>query len=69
MQTPLRCGQGARQLPLFTTRLDLLVVAAPRDENLGGLPDVLARYAVSRAVVTSVPQMLLSGDNIRILFC
>ncbi len=45
----------ARQLPLFTPRIDLLVVAAPRDENLGGLPDVLNRYAVGRAVVTSVP--------------
>jgi competence protein ComEC len=42
----------ARQLPLFATRLDLLVVAAPRDENIGGLPDVLARYTVTRAVVT-----------------
>jgi competence protein ComEC len=45
----------ARQLPLFTTRIDLLVIAAPRDENLGGLPDLFSRYAVSRAVVTSVP--------------
>lgn len=45
----------ARQLPLFTTRIDLLVIAAPRDENIGGLPDALARYAVSRAVVTGIP--------------
>jgi competence protein ComEC len=45
----------ARRLPLFTTRIDLLVVAAPRDENLGGLPDLFSRYAVSRAVVTSIP--------------
>ena len=44
-----------RQLPLFTRALDLLVVAAPHDENLGGLPDLLARYQVKRAVVTSVP--------------
>ena len=45
----------ARQMPLFTTRIDLLVVAAPRDENIGGLPDMLARYTVGHAVVTSVP--------------
>ncbi|MBF8281244.1 MAG: comEC [Anaerolineales bacterium] len=45
----------ARQLPLFTPRIDLLVIAAPRDENIGGLPDLFSRYAVSRAVVTSVP--------------
>jgi competence protein ComEC len=45
----------ARQLPLFKTRIDLLVIAAPRDENIGGLPDALARYAVSRAVVTGIP--------------
>ncbi len=42
----------ARELPLFTSRLDLLVVAAPRDENLGGLPDALGRYTVGRALVT-----------------
>ncbi len=45
----------ARQLPLFTTRFDLLVIAAPRDENIGGLPEALARYTVSRAVVTGLP--------------
>jgi len=43
------------QLPLFTTRVDLLVVAAPRDENVGGLPDLLGRYQVKRALVTGVP--------------
>jgi competence protein ComEC len=43
----------ARELPLFTGRIDLLVIAAPRDENVGGLPDVLARYRVERALVTS----------------
>jgi len=43
----------ARELPLFTNQLDLLVVAAPRDENIGGLPDALARFRVTRAVLTS----------------
>jgi beta-lactamase superfamily II metal-dependent hydrolase len=42
----------ARELPLLMTRIDLLVVAAPRDENLGGLPDVLTRYNVGRAIIT-----------------
>jgi competence protein ComEC len=42
----------ARELPLFTTRLDLLVVAGPQDAHVGGLPDALARYAVTRVVVT-----------------
>jgi competence protein ComEC len=45
----------ARTLPLFTGRIDLLVVAAPRDENIGGLPEVLARFKVARALVTSAP--------------
>jgi competence protein ComEC len=40
------------QLPLFARDLDLLVVAAPSDENLGGLPEMLRRYTVRRAVVT-----------------
>jgi competence protein ComEC len=44
-----------RELPLFANQLDLLVIAAPRDENLGGLPDVLQRYTLGRAVVTSAP--------------
>jgi competence protein ComEC len=43
----------ARELPLFTNQLDLLVVAAPRDENIGGLPDALTRFWVTRAVLTS----------------
>jgi hypothetical protein len=42
----------ARELPLFTNRLDVLVVASPRDESLAGLPDVLKRYAVERALLT-----------------
>jgi competence protein ComEC len=43
----------ARELPLFTNQLDLLVIAAPRDENIGGLPDALARFQVTRTVLTS----------------
>lgn len=43
----------ARELPLFTNRLDLLVVAAPYDENIGGLPDALARFQVTRAALPS----------------
>lgn len=42
----------SRHLPLFHNRLDLLVVAGARDENVGGLPDVLARYGVDQALVT-----------------
>jgi competence protein ComEC len=42
----------ARQLPLFTRDLDLLVVASPRDESLGALPELLQGYAVKRVVVT-----------------
>ncbi len=43
----------ARHLPLFDARLDLLVIAGLRDENLGGLPDVLLRYQIDAAVVTA----------------
>jgi competence protein ComEC len=45
----------ARELPLFSARIDLLVIAAPGDEHVGGLPDVLTRYVVGRAVVTGAP--------------
>jgi competence protein ComEC len=43
----------ARELPLFTTHIDLLVIVAPGDESIGGVPDLLTRYRVTRAVVTS----------------
>jgi competence protein ComEC len=42
----------ARELPLFTNRLNVLVIASPRDESIAGLPDVLKRYAVDRAILT-----------------
>lgn len=43
----------ARELPLFTNQLDVLVVASPRDESIAGLTDVLKRYAVERALLTN----------------
>lgn len=43
----------ARELPLFTNRLDVLVIASPADEAIGGLPDVLKRYAIDRVILTS----------------
>jgi competence protein ComEC len=43
------------QLPLFASQIDLLVIAGAGDESLGGLPDMLARYAVNRVVVTASP--------------
>ncbi len=43
----------ARELPLFTNRLDVLVIASPRDESIAGLPDVLKRYAVDRTILTN----------------
>jgi competence protein ComEC len=42
----------AQQLPLFAAQLDLLVIAAPDDENIGGLPDALTRFSVRRALLT-----------------
>jgi competence protein ComEC len=42
-------------LPLGTTVLNLLVIAAPDEEHLGGVPDLLERYAVQRAVLTGAP--------------
>jgi competence protein ComEC len=42
----------SEHLPLGKSVLDLLVVAAPREDHLGGLPDVLDRYMVKRAVLT-----------------
>jgi competence protein ComEC len=41
-----------RVLPLFTRRLDLLVVAAPEASHLGGLPEALQRFSVPRVVLT-----------------
>ena len=61
----------AQQLPLFTNRIDVLVMAAPKDENIGGLPDVLTRYQVGRAALTqaasksSAYQTLLTAINDR----
>ncbi len=43
----------AEHMPLATTTLNLLVIAAPEDEHLGALPEVLERYQVERAVLTS----------------
>lgn len=43
----------ARELPLFTHRLEVLVIAAPRDESIAGLPDVLKRYTIDRAILTT----------------
>lgn len=42
----------AQNLPLFTSELNLLVVGAVQDENIGGLPDLLERYRVEQAVLT-----------------
>jgi len=42
----------AQHLPLFTPQLDLLVVGAVQDENIGGLPDLLERYRVQQAALT-----------------
>jgi beta-lactamase superfamily II metal-dependent hydrolase len=44
-----------RTLPLFTRRLDLVVVAAPTDQHLGALPETAQRFEVGRAVVTGAP--------------
>jgi competence protein ComEC len=53
------------ELPLFANHLDLLVIAAPRDENLGGLPDVLKRYTIGRAAVTSAPGKIATYQTVR----
>jgi competence protein ComEC len=45
----------AAQLPLFTTDLDALVIAAPGDEFIGALPDLLDRYHAHQAVITRAP--------------
>jgi competence protein ComEC len=42
----------AKQLPLFTRRLDLLVIAAPGDASLGALPELLMRYSVKQVIFT-----------------
>jgi hypothetical protein len=42
----------SERLPLFTDRLDLLVIAAAREESVGGLPDVLERYRLERVLLT-----------------
>jgi beta-lactamase superfamily II metal-dependent hydrolase len=45
----------ARHLPLFQTRLDLLVMAGLGEEAAGGLPDLLDRYTIQRALLTGAP--------------
>lgn len=55
----------ARQLPLFTTHIDLMVVAAPNEESLGGLPDVLARYTVRQTLLTSATAQSAAYAQVR----
>ena len=45
----------AKQMPLFKTNLDLLVIAAPGDEFIGALPDTLDLYHRRRVVITAAP--------------
>ena len=45
----------AAQLPLFKTDLDALVIAAPGDDFIGALPDLLDRYHPRRAILTRAP--------------
>ncbi len=47
----LERGLGA-QLPLFARDLDLLVIAAPNDANVGALPDLLDLYHPKRVLLT-----------------
>jgi competence protein ComEC len=42
----------AKELPLFSRRLDLLVVAAPGDPSLGALPELLKRYSMKQVIFT-----------------
>ena len=42
----------AAQLPLFKTDLDALVIAAPGDDFIGALPDLLDRYHPRRVILT-----------------
>lgn len=42
----------AQYLPLFQSKLDVLVLAGADEAALGGIPDVLARYQAERVVVT-----------------
>ena len=42
----------AAQLPLFKTDLDGLVIAAPGDDFIGALPDLLDRYHPARVILT-----------------
>ncbi len=42
----------SERLPLFADHLDLLVIAAAREESVGGLPDVLERYRLERVLLT-----------------
>jgi competence protein ComEC len=42
-----------RTLPLFTRRLDLLVIASPADQHLGALPETVRRFEVGRVVFTT----------------
>jgi competence protein ComEC len=45
----------AGRLPLLATALDTLIVAAPGDDHLGGLPALLDRYHFRQAVLTQAP--------------
>ncbi len=45
----------AERLPLFANELDALVVASTGDDDIGAVPELLERYRVKRAVVTSEP--------------
>ena len=47
----------AKELPLFTRRLDLLVAAAPADSSLGALPELLKRYSVKQVIFTQATDL------------
>jgi len=55
----------AQHLPLFSNELGLLVIAAPRDQNLGGLPDLFTRYTVSQTVLTAAPGKSATYQTVR----
>ena len=55
-------GALGRQLPFYDRRIDLVVATHQQTDHIGGLPEVLERYAVSAVLQTQVTAGSLAYD-------
>ena len=63
--TSLLSNGLGRRLPPFINSLDWLVVAAPREEEIAALPQVLERYKPDNALWAGLPSTSRTADHLR----